>query len=164
MNLTPEELLWIVPGIVLVVMEFFLPGLVSVFLGTAAILVGLLLHYNILHGVVQSFGAWFILSTLLILTVRRLAARFFLSDSAFKYTEEDDAAIGQVVEVSETIHEDNSGGRIRFQGTDWPARTLSGTLKKGSMAVIRYRDNISWVVDILDKNAPEASAKNTRKK
>jgi membrane protein implicated in regulation of membrane protease activity len=150
MTLTSEELTWIISGIALIVFEFILPGMVSVFLGSAAIGVGLMIHYHVIHGVAQSFGAWFGLSTFLILTVRQIAAKFFLSDSEYKYTEEDDAAIGEIVEVSETIHSEDSKGRIRFQGTDWPARTLQGTIRNGSRAVIKYRDNISWVVEIAE--------------
>ena len=150
-----EELMWILSGVVLIVAEFILPGMVTVFLGSAAILVGLMIHYHLISGFVQTFGAWFALSTLLILTVRQVASKFFLSDSTNKYTEEDEAAIGQIVEVSEAIHSDSSKGRIRFQGTDWPARTLQGTLRKGARAVIKYRDNISWVVETVEQEKPK---------
>jgi len=145
--MTQEEILWMGTGIILVILEFILPGLVAVFLGSAAILVGLMIHFDIIHGVIQSFGAWFGLSIFLILTIRQIAARFLLSDSTYKYTEEDEAAIGQIVNITETIHSNNSNGRIRFQGTDWPARAVKGTIKKGDHAIIKYRDNISWVVE-----------------
>lgn len=154
MTFTWEELYWILSGIILIFFEFILPGMVSVFLGGAAIIVGFMIHFHLVHGAVQSFGVWFGLSIFLILSVRQVAAKFFLSDSEYKYTEEDVAAIGQIVEVSDTIHSADSQGRIRFQGTDWPARTLQGTIRKGARAVIKYRDNISWVVEVVDKENP----------
>lgn len=158
-----EELIWIISGVVLIVAEFILPGMVAVFLGSAAILVGLMIHYHLISGFAQTLGAWFALSTLLILTVRQIASNFFLSDSTNKYTEEDEAAIGQIVKVSEAIHSDSSKGRIRFQGTDWPARTLQGTLRKGSHAVIKYRDNISWVVEAADQEKQKFVSRNNSK-
>lgn len=145
--MTPEAWIWIISGIVLIFLEIILPGLVSVFLGIAAVIVGLLVNFHWIEGIIYSFGVWFAISTLLILTVRQLVARFFLSDSEYKYTEEDADAVGKVVDVIDTIHPENSRGRIRFQGTDWPARTLKGTIRKGSHAIIKYRDNISWIVE-----------------
>jgi membrane protein implicated in regulation of membrane protease activity len=159
MSMTPEELYWIGFGIALIILEFVLPGLVSVFLGGAAILVGLMIHFNWIHGWVQMLGAWFALSTFLVLTIRQLAARFLLSDSQYKYIEEDADAVGKIVDVIDTIHSADSRGRIRFQGTDWPARTLEGTIRKGSRAVIKYRDNISWVVEPCDEKLPKGNLK-----
>jgi len=131
----------------LIILEFFLPGLVSVFLGIAAILTGIIIYLQWISGIVQTLGAWMALSVFLILTVRQVVAKFWPPDSEYKYTEEDADAVGQIVEVSKTIHSSHSEGRIRFQGTNWPARCIEGTIKKGSHAVIKYRDNISWVVD-----------------
>lgn len=147
MTWSPEEISWIVSGAVLVLIEFIIPGMVSVFLGCAAVIVGLMLHFNWINGTIQALGSWFALSTFLILTVRQIASRFFLSDTHYKYTEEDSDAIGQIVDVTETIHSSKSDGRIRYQGTDWPAHSMGKTIKKGKQAVIKYRDNISWVVE-----------------
>jgi len=149
-HLTTEVWIWIGVGTVMIFLEFLLPGLFVVFLGSAAIITGFLIHFHVLNEIVQSLIFWMGLSMFLLLTIRPLAARFFLSDEEYRYTEDDDHAVGQVVTVTKTVNPDDTTGRIRYQGTDWPARSVNSSIEKGSHAVIKYRDNISWVIDKYD--------------
>lgn len=150
-DLTTEVGIWIGAGIAMMLLEFLLPGLFAVFLGTAAVITGILIHFHVFADIVQALVFWMGCSMFLLLTIRPLAARFFLSDEEHRYTEEDETAVGQVVTVIETVHTNDTTGRIRFQGTDWPARSADSTIEKGSHAIIKYRDNISWVIEKYDK-------------
>lgn len=151
--MTTEVLIWITAGIILIFLEFILPGLVSVFLGISALCVGLMIHFGWISGPLQTFGIWMALSILLIMTIRQLAAKFYLSDEEYNYQEEDDEAVGKEVDVTETIRPTDSKGRIRFQGTDWPARSTEDVIRKGGKAVITSRDNISWIVKKTARNS-----------
>ena len=144
--MTNEIIIWLCAGVILIISEFLLPGLVSVFLGISALLVSLLIYLRLLNGVIESLTLWFIISVFLLLTIRQIAARLLPSESEFKYFGEDVEALGKIVEVVDDLTATDTRGRIRFQGTDWPARTDSGIIKKGAKAIIKYRDNISWVV------------------
>lgn len=142
-----KVLFWVITGGILIVLELLLPGLVVVFLGSAALIVGWLLYMNWVDGWMQATTAWFIISIFLILTVRQLLAKLLPSNSEKKYSDEDIVAIGAIVPVTANIYPGKTDGRIRYQGTDWPARSEKTSILTGHSAKIRYRDNISWVVE-----------------
>ena len=65
----------------------------------------------------------------------------------YQNIEEDTDAYGKVVKVVKTIYENNTHGRICFQGTTWPAVSEKGTISKGKKAKLIYSENINWVVE-----------------
>lgn len=140
---------WLIAGIVLLVTELFLPGLVVSFLGLAAILVACFRWLGFLSGWIDSFGAWFITSIVLLMGVRTLVLRWFPGESSYQATDEDLEAIGSVVEVVDTIEgRDQEGGRIRYMGTSWPAKTKGEfPIPAGKKAKLLYRENLIWVVE-----------------
>jgi membrane protein implicated in regulation of membrane protease activity len=59
-------------------------------------------------------------------------------------------AYGSVVEVLEDVGElgdDKPTGRIRYEGTSWPAATTAGVIKKGAHARLVVREDLAWVVE-----------------
>jgi membrane protein implicated in regulation of membrane protease activity len=60
----------------------------------------------------------------------------------------------QIVDVIEDINEDDNSGKIRFDGTSWRARSLDGTIKAGEKVRIRYRENITWIVEAVGVKEP----------
>jgi membrane-bound ClpP family serine protease len=62
----------------------------------------------------------------------------------------------QIVEVTEPVNAFDNSGRIRFQGISWQARSDEGKLEAGSKAKIKYRDNLTWIVEAIDEpDTPE---------
>ena len=148
----PETItwLWFAAGTVLILAEFILPGLVVVFLGVAAVLVGLARWLHLLEGVFTSLTAWFILSLALIIFLRQMIARFVPAETSYQSTDEDLEAQGSLVEVLVPVEEENSEGRIRFQGSSWQATTLKGSIPLGGTARLLYRENLVWFVEQVD--------------
>lgn len=146
---------WIIAGIILVVLELFVPGAVLVFLGAAAILVGLLLMAGLITGPIQAFTAWFIVSLVMLFTLRGLVTRFMPGEESWQSTDEDADAYGKIVEVAEAI-EKSKEGRIDFRGSTWPATCYEQTLEAGAKARIVTRDNLIWVVEPVDEDAPKS--------
>jgi len=140
-------LIWFITGCTLMLAELFVPGLVIVFLGIAALMVSFFLWAGVLSGIINSFIAWLFLSLLLVLFLRRFAVRLFPSESSYQLVEEDIDTIGTVVDVVETVHENDNKGRISFGGTTWPAISNHGTIEAGKKATLLYRDDISWVIE-----------------
>lgn len=99
----------------------------------------------------MSVLAWFVTSLGLILLMRPLLRRYGGGDSFFKLADEDFEAMDQIVDVIEPISAEDNSGRIRFQGISWQARTIEGSLPRGSKARIKYRDNVTWIVEPLDE-------------
>ncbi len=148
-----EILTWIflIGGVILMILEALLPGGISFLLGLSGLLIGILRFFDIITDPGMSVLAWFVTSLGLILLMRPLLRRYGGGDSFFKLADEDFEAMDQIVDVIEPISAEDNSGRIRFQGISWQARTIEGSLPRGSKARIKYRDNVTWIVEPLDE-------------
>jgi len=144
---------WLIAGGALMASEIFIPGGVVVFLGLGAVTVALGRVVGMLGGWVDSVLTFFVVTLFYLVTLRSLLARYFSGESAVTPPPEDVAAYGEIVEVVETVGEDDQRGRIRMQDSTWPAISLRGTIPAGSRAVIAYRDNLIWIVEPLEEKS-----------
>jgi membrane protein implicated in regulation of membrane protease activity len=139
---------WIIFGAVLMLLEILLPGLVVVFLGLGAWVVALALKLGWVEGWMMAGTLWFISSLVLIIGLRGLITRFLPGDTdKGSELDEDLDAFGKVVEVVEEVSPENEDGRIRFQGSSWPAVSEDGSIPAGNRAKIIARQNLVWVVE-----------------
>lgn len=132
-------------------LETFVPGGVSFFLGLSGVIVGALRMLGVLVEPGSSILAWLLSSIGLILLMRPLVMKYWGGESYFKLADEDYEAIDEVVDVIEPVNSMDNSGRIRYQGISWQARTLEGELSEGTKARIKYRDNVTWIVEPLDE-------------
>jgi membrane protein implicated in regulation of membrane protease activity len=123
------------------------PGLVVVFLGLAAVLVGFGRWLGVWDSAMGSLTAWFVLSIVMLVVLRSLVARWLPGDVTVQPTDEDTEALGSIVEVVAEVNATDQRGRIRFQGSSWPAISLKGTLPAGQKVRLLARDNLAWVVE-----------------
>jgi membrane protein implicated in regulation of membrane protease activity len=143
-------LVWLVVGVVLIGSEALHASFTTVFLGAAALGVAGLRAVGLVDSLPASLIVWMLLSAALTIPLRPLALRYLPSEKRRDPADEDSDARGQVVDVIETVTEvagEPPMGRIRFQGSTWPAVTTDGTLPKGSKARLVYRERQTWVVD-----------------
>lgn len=143
--------IFFIGGIVLMIIETLLPGGVSFFLGVSGLFVGALRWFGILEDPATSIITWLFTSVVLILAMRPLLMKYWGGESSYKLANEDVEAMDEVVDVVDEINPNDNSGRIRFQGISWQARTLEGKIPAGSKAKIRYRDNVTWIVEPLDE-------------
>ncbi|MCW9705917.1 NfeD family protein [Fodinibius salsisoli] len=143
--------IFFIGGIILMIIETLIPGGVSFFLGFSGLLVGALRWFGILEGPMTSVITWLFTSLALILAMRPLLMKYWGGNTDYKLADEDLEAMDEVVEVIEPINANNNSGRIRFQGISWQAQTLEGEIPAGSKAKIRYRDNVTWIVEPVDE-------------
>ncbi|MBU3915229.1 NfeD family protein, partial [bacterium] len=66
---------------------------------------------------------------------------------------DDEDAIGRIVEVVEETCSDHDKGRIRFRGTTWKAVTEFGRIYPGQKARIYARKDMVWIVDPLEDSS-----------
>lgn len=144
---------WLVFGVSLMLAELVLPGLVIVFFGAAALLVGLASWLGWVSGLGAGVGLWLASSAGLILGVRGSLKRVAAGELARGSTDEAIDAFGHRVLVVEAMGPDQEG-RIRYQGTTWPARTLDERLEPGAPARIVTRDNLVWIVEADERALP----------
>ena len=140
-------LIWVISGGVLIFLELIIPGLVTVFMGLSAIMVGMALKFSLITGLFNSLIAWFILSTLFLLVLRTFFMKYIGGDSTVHNVDEASDAEGSIVEVTETI-EPHKEGRVNFRGVSWQARSEQEILK-GSKAIVIGRDGNIWIVKTL---------------
>ena len=139
---------WIVTGLFMILLELFLPGMVLGFLGSSALIVAALVWWGWLDTWVSALTAWFILSLVLLLTLRGLFQRFVGGESRRQSTDEERDAYGAIVDVVETITPEQQG-RIHYRGSTWQAVCYDGTIEAGAKAKLIYRENLAWVVEAV---------------
>ncbi|HEX6983653.1 MAG TPA: NfeD family protein [Balneolaceae bacterium] len=142
--------IFFIGGMILIIIEAVVPGGVSLFLGISSLLVGLLRWLGILEDPANSLMTWLFTSVGLLLLIRPLFMKYFGGESSYKLADEDVEAMDQIVDVIEPVNADDNSGRIRFQGISWQAQTLEGNIPRGAKAKIRYRDNVTWIVEPVD--------------
>ena len=147
---------WIVAGVVLMLLELVVPGLVLVFLGAGALVVALLVWLGLLGSWVTATTTWFIASLALLLGLRGLVQRLVPGQTETQSTDEELDAFGEIVEVAETVGPE-PGGRIRYRGTTWDALCLEQTIQAGARARIVCREDLVWIVDPADVLEPGES-------
>lgn len=134
-------------GLLLMILEFALPGGVAFFLGVSGLIVGFLRFFDVITSTGGSVAAWMLLSVGLTIAIRPFIKRYFKPESSFKYADEDYEAMDQIAEVIEDVTDYDNSGKIRFDGTSWRAKSLEGNIKAGEKVRIRFRENITWIVE-----------------
>ncbi|MBN2038909.1 MAG: NfeD family protein [Spirochaetes bacterium] len=147
MNFTVSGInIWWMIGIILVLLEFLIPGLVIVFLGLGAFVVAAFLHFGLISGIIQELLTWFISSIFFLVTLRFLVMMYYPSDTKKKDINEDHEVIGTIVDLLEDITE-NQKGRIKHSDSTWPAASENGEeIKAGEKVEIVGRENLTWIV------------------
>lgn len=155
MTLDTFTLIWLGLGAALTLLELVMPGLVIIFFGASALLVGLASGLGLISTWPAALALWGVGSTGLIFGVRGGMKRLSPGRMEKTSTDEELDAFGQRVLVLESVSPDHEG-RIRFRGTTWVARTVEETLESGMYARIVTRDNLVWIVERDDELALSA--------
>lgn len=143
-------LAWLGAGLALIVLEFVIPGLVVVFLGAGAVVVGVARHMGWVQGWMAEWTLWFISSLVLLISLREVVQKFLPGERERVDPDEDQEALGTLVEVTAPCGPAESsehGGRVSYQGVEWGARSVSGEFPVGSTVKIVGRDNLTWLVE-----------------
>ena len=156
--MNPNQLFWIwlSVGGLLMVAELVVPGLITIFLGIAGVLIALGYKLGLFTEIIPGIIAWFVLSLFLVFVLRELVQKWMPGESRQKVINEDADAFGSIVDVIEDIRIQDSQGRIKYRGTTWQATTSAPLIEKGSKAKIITRDNLVWIVEPYDKNLLDA--------
>lgn len=143
------EIIWFVVGILLLLMEFAVPGLIIFFFGVGACLVGLLnLVFDLSLNVQLTI---FLLSSVFLLVfLRRWLKNIFTGRVKSGGTADPDLEeyIGKRVVVIKKITPAMEG-KVEFRGTDWSAEA-DEVIMKGKPVVIIGKENITLKVKPLE--------------
>ena len=136
-------IIWFVVGLVLILMEFIIPGLVIVFFGLGAWVAAVLVAIfpNMAFWVQMMIFTLFSVGTLILL--RRTLKKRFFSDQEGAESEGLDDYIGQKAVVEKAIVDGE--GKVLFKGVSWSAYA-DEDISEGTKVTIIDKDSIKLKV------------------
>jgi membrane protein implicated in regulation of membrane protease activity len=142
------ELIWFLVGVILLVMEFVMPGLIIAFFGVGACVVAvvcLFIDISLNAQLIIFIGS----SVLSLLCLRRWLKGIFIGHTKSKQDLKEDIRefVGQKVVVKEKIVPD-IGGKVEFHGTNWQA-LADEEIPPGAVVEIIGKDNLTLKVKSL---------------
>jgi len=148
----PAEIVWAIVGIVLIFFEFFIPGLVIAFFGVGALITAFTSWLGISPTLELQLLVFIVSSLLLLILLRKIVKRTFLGRTKGEDAERDfNIDIGKIVPVIEFIQPGEVGGKVKYQGSNWPAKA-SEPIPPGESVKIIGRENITLIVEKVEKN------------
>lgn len=139
------EYLWILGGLLLVALEFALPGAFVMFLGIGALAAGIAtrlwgidLPMQVMVFVITTLASVFLLGSFI--------KKLFKSESSVDPFVKDDF-LNKIVTVESEILQKQIGGKVMFQGTVWDAISEKGKIPKGQKVQIVSRNNLTFTVE-----------------
>lgn len=142
--------IWLGVGIALLASELVTPSLTAVFFGMSAVLVAGLRAVGLVESHTVSLGVWLAGSAFFFWLLHAALKRRYKPEVSREITSDEARAFGTVVEVVAEVSDRDTSGRIRFDGTSWPAISTKGVLPQGARARLLHRENLAWVVDPVD--------------
>jgi membrane protein implicated in regulation of membrane protease activity len=142
------EIIWILVGLLLLIMEFMLPGLIIAFFGVGAIIVAIVCLITDIS--VEAQLIMFIVSSVLsLLCLRSWLKGIFIGHVKGRQdmTEDLKEFIGERAVVVEKISP-KAGGRVELHGTNWTAEA-DAEIPEGTAVEVIGKDNLTLRVKTL---------------
>lgn len=144
MHLQPY-MVWFIVGLILILSEFALPGIILIFIGLGAWAAAFTSWMDWTPSLASQMTVFSVGSLIFLMGLRRFFTEWFmgLSKSGDARDAEEEFA-GKEVKVLGTIAAGHDG-KVEFKGSTWNARSDS-PLEAGSIAVIVSRDGLMLTV------------------
>lgn len=140
--------IWIIFGVVLILSELMATSIVAVFLGLAAIVVGILLQLGWIESASAQYTIFGVVSLILLFSARGHFKRWFVGYTADSTEQRSQLSkdIGNRVTVIADFHQGT--GRVLLNGVQWDAQSVD-TLKTGDVAWVITNEGIHLTVSAL---------------
>ena len=140
--ITPE-LIWFVCGVVMIFLEFMLPGVILVFFGIGAVITSILVWVGLLPSPFSQLVVFGVTSLGLLFGLRKYASKFFKGGST---EEENDEYSGKPARVTQKIVPNELSGKVFFEGSDWKADSQE-IIEEGASVKVIGKNNITLIVE-----------------
>jgi len=138
-------LIWFAVGLVLILLELALPGVILVFIGLGAWVAALLVWLGWVDSLAGQMIVFAIASALLLVVLRRVFKGWLMGITVAGDNASDlDEFLGKPVTVVTAIPADGVG-KVEFKGSHWNAQCVQ-PLGPGAAAVITGRDGLCLLV------------------
>ncbi|MEX2498106.1 MAG: NfeD family protein [Wenzhouxiangellaceae bacterium] len=141
-----EPWFWLILGALLVLSEFFVTGIVAVFFGIGALLVGMATAFGLVSSPAEQIGLFAVLSVAALLLAREKIRLWFRGSVSDRWDGDQDpiAARGARVVVTDAFSQ--GAGKVRLNGVEWKAESDSGALDVGDTAWVVGHRGITLLV------------------
>lgn len=147
MNLLNMQIIWGISGVVLLILEIFIPGIYISFFGIGALITSLTTLLHLTKSLEMQITVFVISSVLMLAVFHLYIKKLFLKENAVKknitYI---NLELGKIVPVIELIEPGEMGGKVKYQGTVWQARSAD-KIAPGETAKIIGCDNLTLIVE-----------------
>ena len=140
------SIIWAIFGVILFLMELFMPGLVIFFFGLGALVTALTTSLGITVSLNSQLIVFIITSTLALLLFRKLIKKKFMERSDQPDVDNYNIEIGKIVSVIELIEPSEVGGKVRYLGSPWSAES-SERIGPGESVRITGFKNLTLLVE-----------------
>ena len=142
------EIIWFLVGLVLLIMEFALPGLIIAFFGVGACIVAIVCLITDI-GLNAQLIIFIIASVLSLVCLRTWLKGIFMGHvkSRQDMTEDIKEFVGERAVVVEKITP-RIGGKVELHGTNWAAQA-DGEISEGTAVEVIGKENLTLKVKVL---------------
>ncbi len=137
---------WLILGALLVLSEFFITGIVAIFFGAGAILVGIATALGLLDTLPEQVITFAVLSVGSLLFARERIKVWFRGNVSDRWDGDKDLIASRGERVTVTQSFSDGVGQVRLSGVDWKAECDSGELHEGDTAWIVGHRGITLLV------------------
>ena len=143
---------WCFVGVILLIIEFMLPGFVIFFFSLGAFIVALICLLFPSVTINSQLIIFLITSILTLVFLRKWFTNIFsgIFNHKSEMPKNIDSYVGKTAVVTQKISEDVNG-KIEFHGTEWSA-IANTAIDKGERVIITKQDNITFEVKKINNN------------
>ena len=143
MSIEPE-ILWLIAGVLMILFEFFAPGVVVVFFGIGAILTSITTWMGWTTGLGEQSAVFGVTSFLLLFGLRRFVKKWFVGHSSSPNGSDDDFT-GREARVVTSLPGHGGDGQVEIKVANWKARSELA-IPAGSTVIIERREGLTFHV------------------
>ena len=145
--------IWFIIGLIMILLEFALPGVIIIFFGIGAWITAILSWIFVL-GINNQLKVFIISSLVLLISLRKWLKNIFYGqiESSQKPGENLEDLLGEEAIVTRPIK--TGSGKVRFRGTDWKAKSKH-PIPKDEVVKIIDKESITLIVEPIKKEEEE---------
>jgi len=137
---------WLILGALLILSEFFLTGIVAVFFGVGAILVGILTAIGLIDSLPEQITVFSVLSIAALLFARERIKVWFRGSVTDRWDGDKDVLFSRGERATVSRDFVDGIGKVRLSGTDWTAESDDPGLAEGATVWITGHRGITLLV------------------
>lgn len=139
-----DKTLWLLAGVLLILAEFFAPGVIIVFFGIGAIITSVTTWAGLTTETGSQAAVFATTSVLLLFGLRRYVKKWFVGHSTNPNGSDDDFT-GREAKVVTSLPGHGGDGQVEIKGSNWKARS-EVAIPAGSTVIIERREGLMFHV------------------